>query len=68
MAVNKLKRRSRRARIPQDDPNAEEYIAALVSQAAEIRLPEIFGRPHPDAVFLVPNRHGINVTALKTRA
>lgn len=61
-----MKRRSRRSRIPQDDPNAEEYIRALIAQAAEIRLPEIFGQPHPEAVFLVPNRQGINVTALKT--
>lgn len=56
----------RGSRIPQEDPNAEEYVRALIAQAAEIRLPEIFGQPHPEAVYLVPDRHGINLTALKT--
>lgn len=62
------KKKKRRARIPLDDANAEQYVASLVAAAAEIRLPEIFGRPHPEAVFLVPNRHGINVTALRTKS
>ena len=64
--MNKLKGRSRRSRLPLDDPNAEEYVRALIAGAAEIRLPEIFAQPHPEAVFLVPNRQGVNVTALET--
>ena len=62
------KKKKRRARIPLDDADADAYVAALIRNAAEIRLPEIFGQPHPEAIFLVPNRHGINVTALKTKS
>lgn len=66
MRLIRKKKKKRRARIPLDDANAERYVASLVAAAADIRLPEIFGRSHPDAVFLVPNRHGVNVTALRT--
>ena len=53
-------------RIQLDDASADAYIAGLVDVAAGIRLPELFAKPHKDAIFSVPNRGGIGVTVLRT--
>jgi hypothetical protein len=53
-------------RIQLDDATADAYIAGLVDAAGEIRLPKLFSKPHKDALFSVPDRQGIAVTALKT--
>ena len=53
-------------RIQLDDASADAYIAGLVDVAAGIRLPELFAKPHKDAIFSVPNRSGIAVTVLRT--
>jgi len=50
-----------------DDSSADAYVADLVESAAGIRLPKLFGKDHPDAIFSVPNRHGIGVTVLRTK-
>jgi Cyclic nucleotide-binding domain len=60
------RKKKKRARIPLDDPQADAYIARLVAGAAEIRLTDVFGREHPDALFHVADRQGVNVVALKT--
>ena len=59
-------RKKKRARIPLADAQADAYIAKLVAGASEIRLPDIFGRAHADALFHVADRHGVSVVALKT--
>jgi hypothetical protein len=64
--VLKRKKKSGSRRIQLDDASAEAYIAGLVEAAAEIRLPKLFARPHPDAIFSVPNRHDVAVTVLRT--
>jgi hypothetical protein len=64
--VLRRKKKSGSRRIQLDDASAESYIAGLVAAAADIRLPELFARPHKDAIFSVPNRHGIAVTVLRT--
>jgi hypothetical protein len=53
-------------RIQLDDASADAYVAGLVEVAAAIRLPELFGKPHPKAIFSVMNRGGIGVTVLRT--
>ena len=60
------KKKSGSRRIVLDDASAEAYIAGLVEAAGEIRLPDIFARPHPDSIFSVPDRHGIAVTVLRS--
>jgi hypothetical protein len=54
-------------RVQLDDASADAYIAGLVESAAAIRLPELFAKPHPKALYAVPNRSGIGVTVLRTR-
>ena len=40
-------------RIQLDDASADAYVAGLVEAAAAIRLPELFGKRHPKAIFSV---------------
>ena len=54
------KKKSGSRRIQLDDASAETYIRGLVEAADEIRLPDLFARPHKDALFTVPNRHGVS--------
>jgi hypothetical protein len=60
----KKEHKSRRVQL--DDASADSYVAGLVEAAAAIRLPELFAKPHPNAILSVPNRSGIGVTALRT--
>ena len=53
-------------RIQLDDATADGYIAGLVEAAAAIRLPELWAKPHPKAIYTVANRGGIGVTVLRT--
>ncbi len=53
-------------RVQLDDASADAYIAGLVEAAAAIRLPELFAKPHPAAIYTVANRGGIGVTVLRT--
>jgi hypothetical protein len=64
--VLRKKKRTGSRRIQLDDATADAYIAGLVEAAGEIRLPKLFSKPHKDALFSVPDRQGIAVTALKT--
>ena len=65
MLKRKKKTRGSR-RIQLDDATAESFIAGLVEAAAAIRLPDLFAKPHPAALFSVPDRQGVAVTALRT--
>lgn len=51
---------------PMQDPRVAIYIRDLFDRAERLRMPEVFVEPHPDALYHVPNRHGISVTALRT--
>ena len=53
-------------RVALDDSSAEAFIAGVVDAAAGIRLPELLSKPHPNAIYSVPNRSGIAVTVLRT--
>jgi len=64
--VLRRKKKSGSRRVQLDDASAESYIRGLVEAADEIRLPDLFARPHKDALFSVPNRHGVAVTVLRT--
>ena len=54
-------------RIQLDDTTADAYVAGIVETAGEIRLPELFGKPHPKSIYTVGDRGGIGVTVLRTR-
>jgi hypothetical protein len=45
---------------------AHTYVRDLLDRAAAVRLPELFASPHPDALYQLPNRHGVSVVALRT--
>ena len=45
---------------------AHTYVRDLLDRAATIRLPELFASAHPDALYQLPNRHGVSVVALRT--
>ncbi len=45
---------------------AHRYVHDLLDRAAALRLPELFASPHPDALYQLPNRHGVSVVALRT--
>ena len=38
----------------------------LLDPTARIRLPELFKNPHSEALYHLPDRHGVSVTALRT--
>jgi hypothetical protein len=61
--------KSMRTETPDQTPPetaANAYVADLLDRAAAVRLPELFASPHPDALYQLPNRHGISVVALRT--
>lgn len=64
--LKRKKKKQGSRRIQLDDTNAESFVAGLVEAAAGIRLPELFAKPHPAALFSVPNRCGVAVTVLRT--
>jgi hypothetical protein len=49
-----------------DETAAHTYVRELLDRAAAVRLPELFASPHPDALYQLPNRHGVSVVALRT--
>src|SRR5579883_804611 len=54
---------------PAEAPLDEEvsgYIGALIERAAFARLPDLFCRPRPDALYTVENREGVSVRVLRT--
>jgi hypothetical protein len=64
--LRRKKKPSGSRRIQLDDATADAWVAGLIDAAAEIRLPELFARPHKDSIFSVDDRHGISVTTLRT--
>jgi CRP-like cAMP-binding protein len=52
-------------RMPDNTP-AEAYVRNLLDRAAALRLPELFASPPSDALYYLPNRHGVSVVVLRT--
>jgi CRP-like cAMP-binding protein len=52
---------------PPLSPEAERWSAAITAAAAQIKLPGLFA-PRGDAVYQLPNRHGVAVTGIQTHA
>src|SRR5690349_6315653 len=48
------------------EPEVATFIQVLLDRAAAIRLPELFAIKHPDALYWVPDRHGVTTIALRT--
>lgn len=48
-------------------PEVAAYIDGLVQEAARVRLPQLFGMPHPDALYY-NERHGVTTTIVRTPA
>ena len=49
-----------------DDDQVAAYVHSVVEAASAIRLPELFAAPQPNALYFLPNRHGVAVTALRS--
>jgi hypothetical protein len=49
-----------------NNPAVEAYIGKLLDRSAALRLPDLFGSEHPEALYRVRDRHGISVIALYT--
>jgi hypothetical protein len=45
---------------------AQEYVTTLVESAAKVRIPDIFAKKRPDAIYYLPNRQGVSVTVVRT--
>jgi CRP-like cAMP-binding protein len=48
------------------DADAARYVRQLVHEGTRVRLPALFGSPRRGAIYHLPQRHGITVTALPT--
>ncbi len=48
------------------EPEVAAFIEELLDRAAAIRLPELVERKHPEALYWVPDRHGVTTVALRT--
>ena len=48
--------------------DADAFAESLLERAARLRLPELFGRPRPEAVYQVRDRGGVSVVMLETQA
>ncbi len=57
-----------RTRYPIGNPDAEAHIRRLLDRASAQRLPDLFANPPPDALFHLPNRHGVSVVAVRTQS
>ena len=49
-----------------DDGQVAAYVRHIIEAASAIRMPELFAAPHPNALYFLPNRHGVAVTALRS--
>jgi hypothetical protein len=49
-----------------DQDMVRAYVQAIVERASVIRLPELFGRRHPEALYSMADREGVAVIALRT--
>ncbi len=56
------------ARPAQPNPDVAAFVAGLLDNAAQLRLPELFLDEHPDAIYRVRNRNGVSVIVLRTSA
>jgi CRP-like cAMP-binding protein len=57
---------SNRPAIESDPPEIAAFVRGLVDEAARCRLPELFSVSHRDALYRLPDRHGVSVVALPT--
>src|SRR5260370_38311401 len=46
-------------------PEAEAFVRGLIDVVAHQRLPDLFGREHPDALDRVPARNGVSVLVVR---
>ena len=56
---------------PSTSPYSQEvgaWVNALIERANEIRLPDLVEQPHPDAIYLKQDRHGVTTIVLRTPA
>src|SRR5687767_8638148 len=54
------------AHLTERDLTVAAYVHGLLERADGVRLPELFTSRHPDALYHLPNRHGVSVIALRT--
>ncbi len=47
-------------------PEVETFARGLIDAVAHQRIPDLFSRAHPNALYSVPNRNGVCVLALRT--
>jgi hypothetical protein len=47
-------------------PEAQAFVRGLIDVVAHRRLPDLFRREHPDALYRVPDRHGVSVLVVRT--
>jgi hypothetical protein len=52
--------------IESDAPEITAFVRGLVDEAARCRLPELFSVERRDALYRIPDRHGVSVIALPT--
>lgn len=48
-------------------PEVADYVRHVEEMAAGLRVPDLFARPHPQALYHLANRHGVSALALRTR-
>jgi Cyclic nucleotide-binding domain len=53
---------------PNRSPEADAFAESLLARSARLRLPALFERPRPEAVYQVRDRGGVSVVMLETRA
>ena len=44
----------------------EAYVGGLIEAGSQQRLPELFAGRHPNALYHIPDRHGVATVALRT--
>jgi CRP-like cAMP-binding protein len=49
-----------------DDDQVAAYARGVIEAASATHLPELFAAPQPHALYFLPNRHGVAVTALRS--
>jgi hypothetical protein len=51
-----------------EDAERKAFIQGLLERASQLRMPELFAREHPEALWHVRDRHGVSVVAVRTPA
>ena len=67
-AINGDPAQRRRRHPTNGKQDADAFAQSLLERAARVRLPDLFGRSRPEAVYQVRDRGGVSVVMLETRA